>query len=182
MVLLGFCLVVGCRRAKSAAYGRLLVYGDRIGGVGSSGGACGGQTQRDVSSEGHHRRGGGEVGQLIARKFQQHPEYGIRLVGFVDLKPKEPRDDLEEVVLLGGIDQLPDLVARFGVDRVVIAYSNESHEELLGLIHRLKAISVHIDVVPRLFESFGPRVEMHMVEALPLIGLPPIDSGRSTAS
>ncbi len=118
--------------------------------------------------------GAGDVGQLIARKLQQHPEYGIRLVGFVDVQPKEPRDDLDNVVLLGGPDQLPELVARYGVDRVVIAYSNDSHEQLLGLIHRLKAISVHIDLVPRLFESFGPRVEMHMVEALPLIGLPPV--------
>ena len=118
--------------------------------------------------------GAGDVGQLIARKLQQHPEYGVRLVGFVDFQPKEPRDDLHDVVLLGGPDELPELVSRFDVDRVVIAYSNDSHEEMLGLIHRLKAISVHIDLVPRLFESFGPRVEMHMVEALPLIGLPPV--------
>src|SRR5213079_505648 len=38
--------------------------------------------------------GAGDVGQLIARKLLQHPEYGINLVGFVDDAPKERRGDL----------------------------------------------------------------------------------------
>src|SRR5829696_8274071 len=33
--------------------------------------------------------GAGDVGQLIARKLRQHPEYRINLVGFVDANPKE---------------------------------------------------------------------------------------------
>jgi saccharopine dehydrogenase-like NADP-dependent oxidoreductase len=28
--------------------------------------------------------GAGDIGQLVARKLLQHPEYGINLVGFVD--------------------------------------------------------------------------------------------------
>ena len=32
--------------------------------------------------------GAGHVGQLVARKIQQHPEYGITLVGFVDEDPR----------------------------------------------------------------------------------------------
>ena len=31
--------------------------------------------------------GAGDVGQLVARKLLQHPEYGINLVGFVDTQP-----------------------------------------------------------------------------------------------
>ena len=33
--------------------------------------------------------GAGDVGQLVARKIMQHPEYGIDLVGFVDDAPKQ---------------------------------------------------------------------------------------------
>ena len=32
--------------------------------------------------------GAGDVGQTIARKILQHPEYGINLVGFVDSQPE----------------------------------------------------------------------------------------------
>ena len=117
--------------------------------------------------------GAGDVGQLIARKLQQHPEYGIRVVGFVDDSPREPRSDLRDLHLVGSPDQLPGLVEQFNVDRVIISYSSDSHERLLKLIHRLRAAAVQIDLVPRLFEAIGPRVEMHAVENLPLIGLPP---------
>ena len=37
--------------------------------------------------------GAGDVGQLIARKLLNHPEYGINLVGFVDAQPKERGED-----------------------------------------------------------------------------------------
>jgi exopolysaccharide biosynthesis polyprenyl glycosylphosphotransferase len=118
--------------------------------------------------------GAGHVGQLIARKLQQHPEYAIRLVGFVDDRPREPRSDIDDVVLLAPTSRLPELVETYDIDRVIVAYSGDSHDELLAIIHKLKAISVQIDLVPRLFEAVGPRVDMHTVEALPLIGLPPV--------
>ena len=123
--------------------------------------------------------GAGEVGQLIARKLQQHPEYAIRLVGFVDDQPSEPRADLGDLCMLGAPAALPELVEKFDIDRVIVAYSSDSHEHLLELIHRLKAISVQIDLVPRLFEAVGPRADMHTVEGLPLIGLPPVSLSPS---
>ena len=39
--------------------------------------------------------GAGDVGQLVARKILKHPEYGLNLVGFVDMQPKERREDLD---------------------------------------------------------------------------------------
>ena len=124
--------------------------------------------------------GAGDVGQLIGRKLLQHPEYGINLVGFVDDRPKERRPDLAHLTLLGGPEQLPDIVGLFDVERVIIAFSNESHEEVLGLIRSLKTVDVQIDVVPRLFDIVGPTVEMHTVEGLPLLGLRPMRLSRSS--
>ena len=118
--------------------------------------------------------GAGDVGQLIARKLSHHPEYAIRLVGFVDREPAERRPEVADTPVLGPPEVLPELVEQYEIDRVIFAYSNDPHDELLELIHKLKAISVQIDLVPRLFEAVGPRVDMHTVEALPLIGLPPV--------
>jgi exopolysaccharide biosynthesis polyprenyl glycosylphosphotransferase len=116
----------------------------------------------------------GDIGQLIALKLRQHPEYAIRLVGFVDSRPRETRKDIGEVPILGTVEQLPGLVETLEVDRVIIAYSDDSHDELLEIVHQLKAMCIQIDLVPRLFEAVGPRVDMHTVEAIPLIGLPPV--------
>jgi exopolysaccharide biosynthesis polyprenyl glycosylphosphotransferase len=118
--------------------------------------------------------GAGEVGQLIARKLVKHPEYGLNVVGFIDRQPKTRRGDLpEHLAILGGPERLAEIVKSLDVERVIIAFSRESADELLVLLRQLQAFPVQIDLVPRLFELVGPRVTVHSVEGLPLLGLPP---------
>jgi exopolysaccharide biosynthesis polyprenyl glycosylphosphotransferase len=124
--------------------------------------------------------GAGDVGQLVARKLLKHPEYGINLVGFVDASPKAPREDLAHLTLLGPPEDLAEIVRAYDVERVMIAFSNESHEELLHLIRSLKGLPVQIDIVPRLFEIVGRGVEIHTVEGLPLVALPQLKLSRSS--
>jgi len=124
--------------------------------------------------------GAGDVGQLIAKKLLQHPEYGINLVGFIDTEPKERRDDLEHLTLLGPPNRLPGIIRLFDVERVILAFSRDSHERSLELIRSLKDLNVQIDVVPRLYEMIAPGVGVHTVEGLPLIGLPSFNLSPSS--
>src|SRR6266566_4837534 len=123
--------------------------------------------------------GAGDVGQLIGRKLLQHPEYGINLVGFVDSEPKERRDDLEHLTVLGAPERLPAIVRVFDVERVIFAFSKEPHDEALDLVRSLKDLDVQVDIVPRFFEVVGPNVGIHTVEGIPLLGLPPLRLSRS---
>ncbi|MDP9226906.1 MAG: sugar transferase [Actinomycetota bacterium] len=124
--------------------------------------------------------GAGDVGQLIGRKLLQHPEYGINLIGFVDAEPKERREDLGDLQLLGAPEDLGEIVRRDDVERVIIAFSNEPHQQLLSVVHRLREHNLQIDVVPRLFEALNPKVGIHRIEGLPLLGLPPSRILRSS--
>ena len=124
--------------------------------------------------------GAGDVGQLIARKLLQHPEYGINLVGFVDADPKTRRAGLEHLALLGATDQLDEIVDLYDVERVVIAFSKEPNASMLKRIRSLRDREIQIDVVPRLYEAVGPRVGVHTVEGVPLVGLPPARLTRSS--
>jgi exopolysaccharide biosynthesis polyprenyl glycosylphosphotransferase len=118
--------------------------------------------------------GAGDVGQLICRKLIKHPEYGANVVGFIDRAPKTRRPDLpEHLPILGPPERLPEIVERLQIERVVIAFSSEPAPELLTLLRRLRPMGIQIDLVPRLFELIGPRVSVHAVEGLALIGLPP---------
>jgi exopolysaccharide biosynthesis polyprenyl glycosylphosphotransferase len=116
--------------------------------------------------------GAGSVGQLLGRKFLQHPEYRINLLGFVDAAPRERREDLDDLTILGTPDDLPELADRLAVERVVIAFSNDSHEETMDLIRLLKDLPVRVDIVPRLFDVIPPRLTRHTVEGVPLLTLP----------
>ena len=116
--------------------------------------------------------GAGDIGQLIGRKLRQHPEYRIRVIGFVDPEPKSLRGDLEDLPVLGPETRLPTIVRLLDVERVIVAFSGDSHEKTLRVVRGLKGLDVQIDLVPRLFEVVGPNVGVHSVEGLPLIGLP----------
>lgn len=124
--------------------------------------------------------GAGDVGQLVARKFLQHPEFGVNVVGFIDAEPKERRGDLGHLTILGPPDRLEAIVELLDVDRVIVAFSREGDLQTVDLIRRVKAKGMQVDVVPRLFDILGPNVGIHSVEGLPLLGLPPMRISRSS--
>jgi exopolysaccharide biosynthesis polyprenyl glycosylphosphotransferase len=124
--------------------------------------------------------GAGTVGQLVGRKLVQHPEFGISLLGFVDAEPKPMRTDLADLPLLGSADDVAEIVHKHDVRRVIVAFSNDSHDRQLDLIRRLRGLDVQIDVVPRLFEAVGPAVGIHTVEGMPLVGLPSVRHSQAS--
>jgi len=124
--------------------------------------------------------GAGDIGQLIARKVVQHPEYGLELVGFVDAEPKAERHGFDRLQVLGVPDTIADVVEQYDVDRVIVAYSRDRHEDIVDLIRVLRTLPVQIDVAPRLFDAMTPRVSMHTIEGFPLFGLTPARIPRSS--
>ena len=124
--------------------------------------------------------GAGMVGTLVARKLKNHPEYGIRVVGYVDSDPVEAALADPETPVLGDIARLPELIETFNVDRVMVAFSRDPHDEVLDALRLLPTSHVQVDVVPRLFEVIGPNARMYTVEGLPLVGWPPAVLSRSS--
>jgi exopolysaccharide biosynthesis polyprenyl glycosylphosphotransferase len=124
--------------------------------------------------------GAGTVGQLLARKILKHSEYHVRLLGFVDAMPKERREDIGELNVLGRGDELPQLIDELGIERVIIAFSNDSHEETMELIRLLEERDVRIDLVPRLFDILPPRLTNQTVEGIPLLTLPRLHMTRTS--
>jgi exopolysaccharide biosynthesis polyprenyl glycosylphosphotransferase len=116
--------------------------------------------------------GAGSAGQLVARKFLHHPEYGINVVGFLDSAPRERTDELASVRVLGTPGRLGDFVQPLDIERVVVAFTREPDTETVELIRQLNEYDVQIDLVPRLFEIVsGPGASFSDVEGLPLISL-----------
>src|SRR5919198_4898134 len=125
--------------------------------------------------------GAGDVGQHVARKILQHPEYGINLVGFVDDQPKEPVPGLDGLALLGGHAELEQILRELDVERVIVAFSNEPFDRTVDLVRSLHDLEVQVDVVPRLFDLVSPSVQIHTLEGIPLLGIPSLHLSRSSA-
>ena len=123
--------------------------------------------------------GAGGMGQTIARKIRKHPEYGLRVVGFVD--EIEIRNGNGTVPgHLGEPQRLRALIASHAVERVIFTQWDESGTDTLELVRSLRDLDVQIDVLPRSTSSSPPaRASIRWRELL--LGLAPSGLSRSSA-
>ena len=130
-------------------------------------------TRRDGYAQSAVIVGAGDVGQLVARKLLRHPEYGVKLVGFVDSPPKRWRPDVAGVPVLGAIEDLASIVNERAVERVIVAFSTHNDQETLTRLRPLVGLNVRVDVVTRMFEMVGPGARLLSVEGIPLVSMRP---------
>ena len=120
--------------------------------------------------------GAGVVGAQVARRLENHPEYGLAPVGFLD---EDPRSVAEvggrEVPVLGTIDDLEEAVARTGVKYLIIAFSSVADARVSRLIPRCQELGVDVSVVPRMFDLINDRVGYDTVGGLPLLSFTAVD-------
>lgn len=114
--------------------------------------------------------GVGPVGQLVNRKLLRHSEFGNRVVGFVDSLARERRAN-GDISLIGPPDQLLSLIARFSVDRVVVACPDISRDELDFTLDSLAKVNVQVDIVPAAFRAIGSTAAIYALEDLPILSL-----------
>ena len=126
--------------------------------------------------------GADSVGVLMARKILDHPEYGVNIVGFVDPARERDSEVVSSLTVLGSPEELPEIVRRLDIERIVVAFFDRPVEEAIELVRSAKDLGVQIDLVPRLFDAVDPRASIHTLEGFPLIGLPPARLWRSSLS
>ena len=122
--------------------------------------------------------GAGTVGAAVARKAVAHPEYGLEVVGYVDGNPLPQTRGGRAVPVAGGLDELPDLVRRLRIDRVIFAFPGDETYAVLDALRKARELDVQIDVVPRLFEVLGGGSGFHGIEGLPLLSVRPAGMSR----
>jgi exopolysaccharide biosynthesis polyprenyl glycosylphosphotransferase len=111
--------------------------------------------------------GAGRIGRLTATRLLDHPELGLKPVGFID---KEPLDEPGlPAPVLGASWDLERLIEQHGVEHVVITFSTAPSEVLLRELQRCEELGVSVSLVPRLFERVTERLTVDHIGGLPLL-------------
>jgi exopolysaccharide biosynthesis polyprenyl glycosylphosphotransferase len=111
--------------------------------------------------------GAGKIGQLVASRLSEHPEFGLRPVGFLD---KEPLADPDaSLPILGASWDLEEVIEEHGIEHVIVAFSTAPSEVLLREVQRCELAGVGVSLVPRLFEYMTERVTVEHIGGLPLV-------------
>ncbi|MEU4804223.1 sugar transferase [Actinosynnema sp. NPDC023587] len=119
--------------------------------------------------------GAGKVGATLAASMLQHPEYGLRPIGFVDPAPAlDPR--VLPVPLLG--DNLGDAITRLGAGSVVLAFSRAADSPLVNAAITAHRLGCAIFVVPRMYELYQDGPDVERLRSYPLTRLSTAPTSR----
>jgi len=113
--------------------------------------------------------GSGRVADQVVERLAEAPEFGLVPFGIVDDDPHPV--GAGSLPTLGRLGDLEDILRVHQVDRVIIAFSRASHEQLLRVIRAARDRRVAVDIVPRLFEFLGGSNALDQVGGLPLLSV-----------
>jgi Undecaprenyl-phosphate glucose phosphotransferase len=111
------------------------------------------------------------VGQALRQQIGQHPELGLRIVGFLTRYQHEIGQRLDGIEILGHIDQIQMIVRNAGVDQVYIALPLEAQGTMEKILRELGNEMVDINVVPDFYQYAILRGSVEEFEGLPIITL-----------
>jgi exopolysaccharide biosynthesis polyprenyl glycosylphosphotransferase len=120
--------------------------------------------------------GAGMIGAQVGRRLDNHPEYGLVPVGFLD---EDPRSVAEvggrSIPVLGTDEDLDDIVQRTGIKNLIVAFSSVADARVSRLIQRCQELGIEVSVVPRMFDTINNRVRYDTVGGLPLLSFTAVD-------
>ena len=105
---------------------------------------------------------------LIKRKLAADPGLNAEVVGRVSVEsaPGDPPDKV-----LGSVEELPEVLERHCVERVIVAPRHEGGEDVVDVVRLATACGVRVAVLPRLLEVIGTSVEFDDLGGQVLLGV-----------
>jgi exopolysaccharide biosynthesis polyprenyl glycosylphosphotransferase len=107
--------------------------------------------ERGLASERTLIVGDGELAMGLAETFLEHPEYGLRPIGFLG----RPLVRHVALPLLGEVRNVEQVIGDFEVRRVLVAFGEMRDQELVTILRASERVPAEIHVVPRFFELSG---------------------------
>jgi exopolysaccharide biosynthesis polyprenyl glycosylphosphotransferase len=111
--------------------------------------------------------GDADTTALIRRKLVGDPGLNATVVGRVGREPAGDRPDK----LLGSIDDLPEVIRRHGIERVLVSPTQEGGDDMVDIIRLATACGVRVAVLPRMLEVIGTSVVFDDLGGQVLLGV-----------
>jgi exopolysaccharide biosynthesis polyprenyl glycosylphosphotransferase len=93
--------------------------------------------------------GAGGLAVALARLMAEHPEHGLRPIGFMDNLPEE---NLLPLPYLGPVEDLQTALRHFDVHHVVVAYGRVREADWVSILRTAIINGVEVQIVPRFFD------------------------------
>ena len=109
----------------------------------------------------------------LRREIARSPELGYRIVGSVLVDNRDRQNGVKEPPILGGLDELHDIISTHNVKEVLIALDSSDHGRLLDIIAKCNSHAVGLKIVPDLYDIVSGQARINPISGFPLIEISP---------
>ena len=115
--------------------------------------------------------GAGRLGRAVVDKLAEHPEAGLRAIGFVDDDPGKQGLAYRGVPVVGESADAARVVEERRVDAVFLALPLEAHRAMLAVLKDVARTVADVRVVPDLLQYITFRAGVEDLDGLPVVHL-----------
>ncbi|ERG67711.1 polysaccharide biosynthesis protein [Exiguobacterium chiriqhucha] len=122
--------------------------------------------------------GAGQAGRMLVRQMQHSQNHRMNPIGFIDDNSHLQSLTVNDVKVLGKVDDLESVVEREAIDKIVFAIPSMNYKERLEIIKRAKAICTNVHTLPMIEEVAAGKVsvnQMRQVSIEDLLGREPVE-------
>jgi Undecaprenyl-phosphate glucose phosphotransferase len=114
--------------------------------------------------------GAGPLGQEVVRRLRGHPEFGVRVIGYLD--DRQPAGErIEGKEILGTCDAVTRVLGDYRVDQLFVALPMDAHAEVFKILNAIEGELVDVKIVPDILQFVTLRAAVEELEGLPIISL-----------
>jgi Undecaprenyl-phosphate glucose phosphotransferase len=106
----------------------------------------------------------------VVTRLRAHPEFGVRVVGYLD-DQRPVGERLEGKDVLGGCEAVTRVLADHRIDQVFVALPMEAHAEVLKVLNAIEGELVDVKMVPDVLQFVTLRAAVEELEGLPVVSL-----------
>ncbi len=115
--------------------------------------------------------GAGELGQDLVRRIREHPEFGLKIVGFLTRDEEKIGKKIEGVDVIGKYEDIQKILTERSIDQVFIALPYDAHERIETILRLIGDNPVDIKVVPDIYQFATLGTSIEELDGLPILNL-----------
>ncbi len=113
--------------------------------------------------------GAGDVGRMVMRTVAARPDYGLRLIGFLDDHPTKSATDVGRFKALGPVENVREIIETYRIERVIICLPWQTHRTVQRILRECEQLVVPAYVVPDLFQLTKNQMKVEELNGIPLL-------------
>lgn len=122
--------------------------------------------------------GAGQAGRMLVRQMKHSDNHRMNPIGFLDDNKHLQTLTVNDVKVLGTLEQLEEVVENEAIDKIVFAIPSMSYQERVALIQRAKKVCTNVHALPMIEDVAAGKIsvnQMREVSIEDLLGREPVE-------